>query len=275
MLAHKPIDPDITNINLADILHLGFDIENPRKNKNPSNYNLYLKLYPFPSELDNTETINQFIDRYKSDLFPDAQYLKTYVFQKKNIIIKFAEIDKKNTVFTRDHHMERFLVTDTPGYAVYFNNHIPFYSLYLVTKGAKPHFSSNEDKANFSTQGVSAFYRELLNSYRHNLQELKGVDKKYYYFTDVKNLDKTRKLVLLILPKQPLEFKNWRDLPMPQDPNNIFLTSLLLIYHTEYNLKSGALPTKIPQIDSPNFKKLFVKNNTKVLEIASVVYLDR
>lgn len=293
---YKPnYKPDISNINLANFLKLGFDIPNPGETrdqelyeylkmtmfqgmanpKDPHNYNLYLKLYKFPTRLDNTETIKQFINEYKIDTLPTAQYLETYIQQKKNLQIKLAVINKSNYIFTKDHNMPKLHASSIPAYLPYFNSHIPFYSLYLVTKETKPHFSSDDEKANFSTHGITSFYNELLKTYRQKLQELNGIDNKYYYFIDKKDFKNTKKLVVLSFPKEFLVFENWRDLPMPQDPKNIYLTGLLLIYHTEYSLKTNSIPTQIPLINSARFQNLFAKINTKVLEIGSVVYLNK
>lgn len=263
---------DITNINLADFLNLGFDVPNPG---NPKNYNLYLKLYKYPSLLDHKQITTKFTKDFAINTLPRANYIEKYLTSRNNLQVKYALIDKSNATFNGKHPIPQFKINYSSDFITYFNNHIPFYSLYLISNQAKQKFTSEDDMANFSTLGVTDFYHELLNGYRKNLMELSGDDNKYYYFTDKNTTSTAKTLVVLKVPKAPLEFKNWHDLPMPQDPKNIFLTSLLLVYHTEYSSKDNVVPEKIPPINSAEFQKLFTKIDTKVLEIGSVVYLNK
>jgi hypothetical protein len=263
---------DITNINLADFLNLGFDVQNT---EDPKNYNLYLKLYKFPVLLNHMQTIAEFTKDFAIDKLPQANYIEKYITNRNNLQIKYALIDKSNAIFNEKNPIPQFKINYNNDFITYFNSHIPFYSLYLVPNQVKPKFTSEDDIANFSTLGVTGFYHELLNGYRKNLMELSGDDNKYYYFTDKNTASNAKILVVLKVPKTPLEFKNWRDLPMPQNPKSIFLTSLLLVYHTEYSVKDSTLPEKIPPINSPAFQNLFAKTGTKVLEVGSVVYLNK
>ena len=261
--------PDIDNINLAKFLALGFDVPKPQK---PETYNFYLKLYEFPQSMQSRDIIAKFFADYQLDKIPDFDKLQSYAANKNNLLIKQGYIEKTQNKFTAKNPIPALLIAKDATFTNYFIDHIPFYSLYL-TPTKKTNTSSPDLAAKNSTSGVINFYQNLLASYRINLQEIQGSDQNYFYFTQ-KNLDpKTQKITILKVPKQILIFANWRELPMPQDPKNIFLTSLLLVYKTDYELKPGATsPTIIPTINSKAFNNIFGNGKTQILEVGSVVY---
>lgn len=259
---------DVNNINLANFLKLGFDVPNP---ENANDYNFYIKFYKFPKALTSKNIIKDFITFYQIQLSPHAKELIKYTNNKNNLIIKYCHEAKSAEKFTTDNPIPKFEFANNKYFNNYFANHVPFYTLYLLPT-TKITNNSLDEQIKISSEGVKAFYNEILPAYKKNLLQLFGADDKYYYFLAKKDADQ---IVVIKLPKEILFFNNWRDLPMPQDPKRIFVTSLLLIYSTDYTLKNSVtMPKSIPTIDSDEFNTLFTKNKTKVFEVSSVVHLN-
>ena len=102
-----------------------------------------------------------------------------------------------------------------------------------------------------------------------------GDDKHYYYGYKTPNGPRSV-LSVIKIPRKPLVFENWREMPMPQDPAGIFLSGLLLMYRYDYAKNEGAILTdSIPVFGSTEFKEQFTKVNDHVLEIASVVKIKK
>ncbi|MBL7671293.1 MAG: hypothetical protein JNM39_12480 [Bdellovibrionaceae bacterium] len=85
----------------------------------------------------------------------------------------------------------------------------------------------------------------------------------------VKNFSQVCGLTIYEVPKIPMIFSNYRELPMPQDPMNIFLSGLLLIKVTDYSVKNlvydlGKLKTQ--QLKFEEFKPMF----SQIMEVGSV-----
>lgn len=259
---------DVNNINLANFLNLGFDVPNP---ESANDYNFYIKFYKFPTNLNSKNIINDFLANFRMDLSPSAKEISQYINNKNNLIIKKCMEAKSNEKFTFNNPIPKFAYANNKYFNNYFANHVPFYTLYLLPTTKITNNTLDEQIKN-SSDGVKTFYNEILPAYKKNLPQLPGADNRYYYFLAKKN---AHKITIIKLPQEILFFKNWRDLPMPQDPKRIFVTSLLLIYSTDYSLKNinTTIPQTIPTIDADEFNNLFTKNKTKVFEVSSIVHL--
>ena len=266
--------PDISNINLANFLSLGFDVPAP---KNSWEYNFYLKLYVFPDKVGSENITNNCIVDFGLNVSPYYNILKSYFNDRNNLIVKFAVIGKNNENFTKENPFPQFESTDTPEFQKYFENHVPFYSLYLTPSSEKKEHQSEAVAVNSSMEGVAAFHNELIAGYKKNFRELGGgKDSENYYFLNENYKNKGNSIVVIQIPKKFMSFDNWKELPMPQDPKNVFLTSLLLVYSTEYILKDNVSyrhNSNIPKVRTEEFNKTFRKGKAKVLEVASVINL--
>jgi len=270
----KPYLPDIVNINLANFLKLGFQVPAPT----PTNqYNVFLKLYEFPQTFNAANTTTPLLKAFYFNKLKTGKALLKYASNSKNDVVKFTYIDKSNTPFTQEHPFPFFQIKTNANFQNIFNEHLPFASLYVAPLD-NPHGKMTPDaQAAQSTQGLLNFYKEILKVYRSNLIEIYGEDGQYWYFID-KNNATEKTITLLKLPKKPLIFDNWRDLPMPHDLKRFFLSGLLLIYKTTYQVvpEHFELNTKpLPRVDSTKFNQMFINPNTQVMEVGSIVYFKK
>ena len=261
---------DVNNINLVELLNLGFDI--PTTNK-PEENNFYIKLYNLPGNISNKLISKKLANDFALSFGYDFSDLNSFVSKRQNVVVKFSHIAPQNSVFTKKKPIPQFLTSNNADFSNYFLDHIPFYSIYLVPtqKTLKTSASAN-DVAKWSTGGVKDFQAELISYYKRNFCEFKGNDKKYYYFW-ISRVD-NEKIVIVKIPKEILVFDNWRDLPMPQNPKKIFLSSSLLISSFEYQPKNGKIPAMIPSLNSEEFNNVFSLKKTTIFEVASVTRLN-
>jgi len=265
--------PDITNINLANILKLGFPFDVPA---HPEQYNFYLKLFQFPKKIDPAKTTGPILKFFLLDQLDEGDTLRVYASKQSNILVKLGFSAPTSTIFSPEHPYPQFLINPTDPHAQSeFNYSIPFFSLYVKNHEKTPAFATVDDKAAWTTQAVLSFQKELLNIYQHKLTSFQGKDSEsYYYFIDEQSPTYPNHLVVIKMAQQPLIFKNWRELPMPQDEQKIFVTSLLLTYRSVYTLKNPMIRIKaIPAIETPAFNKLYKPLRTQVFELSSIVYL--
>lgn len=226
--------PDIDNINLADIKGLGFNLPD---RADARSYKLYLKLYNFPVMLRPRATAIPIIREFHLDKVTGGKDIMRFAGVRENLAVKYAFIDKADRQFTAENPFPPLTVSGGGEFAAKFNDAVLFCSLYLNPEG-KPEGKSADELASASAQGVVAFHRNLLLYYRTALKPANGPDSdKYEYFNagDGKSV--------LKIPKTPLVFSNWRDLPMPSNPNKHFLSGLLLIYL----MRSDAAGVLVPQ----------------------------
>jgi len=264
----KTYEPDITNINLAAFLKLGFDVPRP---KNPKDYNLFLKLYHFPSVFQVTKTTYPLLKKFG---LLKINTLKNYLSHPENVYIKVIYIAKSNTQFSKNNPYPGLTInTAQPNIQQVFNQNIPFLTLDIQSTQKAPIFHSQDAKARWTAQAVVYFHHDLIRSYQKTMVPIKCTDSKYDCFIQKSQPDR---LVILAVPKKPIIFNNWRGLPMPQDPQHIFLSGLLLVSRTVYkaSLIDHSRTTRLPPINSPSFKAHFHPFKTTLLEVGSVVVLS-
>lgn len=214
--------PDIDNIILSDIKGLGFTL--PDRNK-PEKYKLYLKLFNFPQNLKSVSICPEILNAYHiADMPGSGSKLIKYTSDNKNVAVKFGFIDASDRIFTEKNPYPELLSGKDSEFCNIFLKNTPFFSLYL-NPGRTVKTSDNDELARNSARGVVEFHKELIDHYNKTLIPVNGKkEDKYYSFRDEKNKFTIR------IPKEPMVFKNWRELPMPTNPGHHFLSGLLLIY---------------------------------------------
>lgn len=216
--------PDIDNINLGGIKSLGFTLPDRPA---PDKYKLYLKLFNFPLQLDARAISLLVLRNYHMDSMPGGGDILAYASQNKNLAVKYGHIDLADRKFSPSEPFPEFSVARGQGYAAGFIKNTLFFSLYLTPD--KPGNGVTEDEiARQSVQGVLDFHKALVAHYNRILKVIDGPQPdKYYYYRDVSPR------VTIRVPKEPMIFPNWRDLPMPTNPRKHFLTGLLLVYRSQ------------------------------------------
>jgi hypothetical protein len=217
--------PDIDNIQLAAIQGLGFYL--PAREE-PAAYKLYLKLFTFPACLRPEASAGLALQAFALSQLADGDKIKTFVSKADNLAVKFGYIEKAERSFTATNPFPRLLVDEGDTFAKNFNEHVLFYSLYVTPKPIATLFSSTDEQALFSAQGVVAFHQEVVALYQRIFEATSGAQSgQFFYFRD------RQSQAMYKVPKNPMVFANWRDLPMPSDPQHHFLSGLLLIYREE------------------------------------------
>jgi hypothetical protein len=217
--------PDIDNINLAEIQKLGFTLPG---REGAERYKLYLKLFAFPAGLDAGPLCEGILRAHHiSDLPGGGPELVRFMSDRGNVAVKFGHIDGAGRVFSEASPFPPFTAGGGSAFASTLARYTPFYSLYVTPdRPAQP--GSDDELARRSAGGVVAFHRELLAHYRKTLQEVSGPGTdRYHFFRD------DRQKITLRVPRSPLVFDNWRNLPMPTDRKRHFLSGLLLIYRSQ------------------------------------------
>ncbi len=267
---------DITNIQLSGILGLGFPL--PTR-ADAEKYNCYLKLYHYPQCLNAKASADRVMNDYVLDKIPGADVLRKYIENPSNVYIKHAVIEESARAFGEaDPFPSLKIPKSTAVYKgcsipnqVLFDASIPFLSLYLEPTSAKPIGSSPAMQAQWSVQGMLAFYPQLLKTYRENLIEVTGPDSNSYYFIkpnyQVPQSAQMSQFTVLRVPKQPMVFSNFADLPMPQKPGKIFLTGLLLVYKTDYTSPEPWLKL----VSQETWIHSAIPTSSQILEVGAVV----
>ncbi|HNY12907.1 MAG TPA: hypothetical protein PKK26_15065 [Candidatus Wallbacteria bacterium] len=272
----KPYLPDITNIALDGFIGMGFPVPAPA---DKGKYNLFIKLFTFPAAFKPEKSSLPIIEGYMLDKLESGKNIVEYASAGKNLAVKFCYVAKSDTVFSPENPFPSFIVK-TAGESVQqiFNENTIYSSLYITPNAPAGEKSNDNELAKFSAGGVLAFHGELVKMYGEKLIHLgapTGEDKHYFY--GIRNASGGRQALTVVkVPKRPLVFENWRELPMPHDPAKIFLSGLLLLHKYDYALKDGVKDADvIAAVDSPEFNARFEKISAHVLEIASVVKLKK
>ncbi len=272
------LKPDITNISLVGILGLGFPLPTtPEKEK----YNCYLKLHEYPQYLNAKASSDHVMADYLLDKAPGADILRHNINNPENINIKQIVIAESGRKYgENDPFPYLVLPKETISFSQYsvpvqtiFDSSIPFLSLYLLPSTPKPIHATPEDQANWSVKGMVSFYSQLLTVYQQNLIEISGADSNFYYFAQPQYLipksSQISQFKVLRLPKQPMIFNNFFDLPMPHG-SNFFLSGLLLVYKTDYT----SIQPWQELLQKPNWQEFSTATSTQILEIGSVVEVE-
>ncbi len=276
----NPDAPDITNIALNNILGLGFPLPTEEK---PEEYKFYLKFYDFPESIDPAITAERVVSPYLLHSMKSAATIYSYIKSRHNLYVKKGYIAPADTKFSKENPFPAFEVPKEPVKTEMatippqplFDSCIPFSSIYISTRGSIPDNLKEEEKAAWTSKGLIGFHKELLDIYRKNFIEVKGAEPdKYYYFMElsyqIPQKDEAPAVTVFKLPKQPMLFPNYKELPMPHDPERIFLTGLLIVYRNRYVRAVTKEPVTDMIVDSREFKRDYMPLTADLLEVVSV-----
>ncbi|MBC7792177.1 MAG: hypothetical protein H7Z43_00585 [Clostridia bacterium] len=237
-LANVPgYQPDITNIIYRDFRQLGMPV--PAR-ANEDQLKLYLKLLNWPAGLDSEISARKTFAPFLMFDIPGGEALEAFIAKPGNVILKLAVIDTINRAFTADRPLKATISKSRGAIEAM----MPFSTIYV-----KPVQSvtakTDSERARASTAGVIAVHRALLAAYEETFTKF-GEDSTTVYFAELRHAKSESAITgarVFAIARQPLVFDTFRDLPMPQDPKNVFLSALLLVKLTDY-----AAPTPVTQV---------------------------
>lgn len=272
--------PDITNIQYSGIYNLGFPL--PAR-KDAKDLKLFLKLYDFPSHLDAAFSARRIFDMFLLFGVTDGLQLYDFVKKRENVLLKFATIDRGNRAFTQKSPVRR---PQFPAPALseanrkvspqeYFEEQVIFSSVYIRPEGLIAAENDNE-QARKTAEAVRAFHKSLVELYDKTLARIDGAkkDNKIYFLSTRKCVNDSKSLCglkVFEVPKEPLVFENYHDLPMPHDPKRMYLTGLLLVKLVDYGVVKATAANSTIVPGSKEFETAFKPNYAHMLEVGSVV----
>jgi hypothetical protein len=272
--------PDITNIVLKNILALGFPL--PQKD-NAGDLTLYLKFFEYPQTLNQITSTDKILGSLLVFKTLNGVTLKNYLKTKSNVQIKMAHIEKTGFEYGASHPYpplrvaKQNLTIPSDGTKVtpqkYFDDNTPFSSLYVKPVKPMPVGISRDEQAQRSTEGVIAFHKEILNIYAVNMRKIAGPEKdKYFYFIDERMNGRNRKttdFAIIKVPKEPIIIAGYNEADMPQNPEKIKLSGLLLVYRDTWAAKHSIDFRQIK--NAGDAVKFASKTSSHVFEVGSVV----
>jgi N-acetylneuraminic acid mutarotase len=262
--------PDISNITLKGVCDLGFPL--PRKKK-ADLLAFYLKFYHYPA------TCNAFLSAAKVALplqlfsLSEGGALQEYLKKPGHVLVKKGFIGPIGRAFTAQSPFPPFALSRRGAMSgqEYLDNHIPFASLYVTAGpyGLPVSVNKGDDarEARGSAAGVLKIHEELRHLYHATFREMKDLSKtEPFTFIDDSQKDyvigEPQQVRCLRLPRAPMVFETFRNLPMPQDPR-MYLTGLLLIHHDTFTLQGEIREALVCSKMAPGFSQVF--------EIGSVI----
>lgn len=274
----RPYLPDVTNIWLKGLKDLDFPVPE-RVNEEKSRF--YLKFYQFPLSIDPQITMHRTLNDFLLFKMSGQDDIYAYVAKRENLWIKKGHIAADAFPFSRNQEFPPLRVSiDSQKYhssQELFDRALPFSSLYVKPSGSPPPHLTRDETAAWSTEGLIAFHRELQLLYEKNFIEIRGMDEEQYrYFASVaygiQRPGASRELTVIRLPRRPMIFANYADLPMPQDPDRVFLSGLVLVHKSTYASRNamGVLSGTIAA-DGKEFQAANTETAAHMLEIGSVV----
>lgn len=190
--------PDITNIPLSGLQGLGFPVAGT-----PEGKTFYLKFFRFPEGLDPARSARLVLEPTLAFQMGEGEELRRFVDGGGHVVVKKGVVERTGYRYSE---ADPYPPLRT-GTQEQLDESVVFSSLYVQP----------EDPAKGSAGGVLAFHQELLELYRAS-------------FGAPEDLGKQWRFGHLRVPKEPMVFANYLDLPMPQDPQRVFLSGLLLVY---------------------------------------------
>lgn len=271
--------PDINNIMLRDILALGFPFPS---RPDVVRFKLYLKLYEYPSTLSALLSSHRVLDGLGVLQTGNGSNLERYLAEPGRVVVKKAVIDAVQGAFDALHPYPGFRVLRAPtmlGGTVcspqeFFDAHVPFSSLYVKPLQSPPADLPAPDRASLSAQGVNRCREELVEILGRSYSAaprpvgVPEANTRAPWFLDDSSCDlhlRTECPVRLVRLSDSMVFRNFTGLPMPQDPENLFLSGLLLVFVDDYRTDPSALRQSQP----PRMRHV----KAHVLEIGSVLRL--
>ncbi|MDQ7827142.1 MAG: hypothetical protein RDV48_30370 [Candidatus Eremiobacteraeota bacterium] len=274
---NPPFMPDITNINLKSIRALGFPLT-PR----PDPAKFYLKFYEYPMPLDHSLSVRKIAAPLGIFSMARGGDLQHFITEKKHVVVKKGFIAPPSRKFSpRDPYPPlRYAVNPLKagGKTIepqdYFDSAIPFSSLYVTPGEGEKAPAGRNEAAKWSAGGVLAFHGEIIALLEQTFTAAAGPEpSKFHYFIDAEegtaSIDTPRTVTVIRVPREPMVFSNWKTLPMPQDPEHVFLSGLLLVFIDRYTVKE--LESAMGKDSLMHIIKSGKKIYSHVFEVGSVV----
>ncbi len=260
--------PDIGNIVYKNICGLGFSLP---VRENASSLKLYLKIYAWPATLDPVRSSYKIFNDFLLYALPGGERLYASAKNRANTFVKYASIDSADREFSLK---KSFEAPEVPSQWE-FDCHTPFSSIY-VKPNNESHKKSEIAQAKASAGGVIEFHAAISDLYEKSLRLLQVANGKKY-FADFRLCPEKPEKICVVriyeIPIEPLVFSNYRDLPMPQDADKIFLSGLLLVKLTDY---AAVLPFPLKEMTNvypgtKTFESGFHALWSHMLEVGSVL----
>jgi hypothetical protein len=273
----RPYLPDITNIMLKGLNDFEFPVPvagNDDKRK------FYLKFYRFPASLDPQVTMHRVLNDFLLFRMHGKEDIYSYVADRANVLIKKGFIAADTFKFSQAVAFPplRVAAGGAKSPQMSFDKAIPFSSLYVKPAENPGRQLTRDQKAAWSTRGLVEFHRELQLVYQTNYTEVAGVeaDKFRYFACTAYGGQQPVALTVIRMPRKPMIFGNYENLPMPHDPDRVFLTGLVLVHKYTYASKNPAeVISGAVKVGSEGFAADNAETSAHVLEIGSVVIFPR
>jgi len=267
--------PDISNIGYDGLLKLGFPLPEIEK---PEDHRFLIKLFTFPSRLNPSLSAHRALDPFHLELIQGGKELIAFSDSREHLAVKFSVVDQRtHGDYTKELPLPTFSLPREQRLAQSdFDSNIPFTSIYLNPNLKANHRLTVVEQAKSSAQGVVAFHHDLLQAYRSSLIELLQT-KDRFVFAELRRCVASQIEIcgvhLIEIQKDPFVFQNFKDLPMPHDPNKVFLSGLLLVKTTELGVRPGSDLEKVDQSSLDSLLKKARILSSQVLEVGSVLDL--
>ncbi len=231
-LLSAPWKADITNIALSGLQDLGF----PIRQAAPEGLNFYLKFFECPAGVDPLVSARRALSPLLVPQMAGFSQIQEVLARPGGVVIKKGVVAPAGDPFSPEHPFPPCLVPTGAAGQEEFDLRTPFTSLYVQGDGSSPRTLAGTP-AEGSADGVLAFHAELLELLAATWAEVEGPDpSRFRTFQDRSQPGRT---VLVRVPLAPLVFQDFRSLPMPEDPERVFLTGLLLVYRDVYAGEPG------------------------------------
>ncbi len=263
--------PDIDNIVYSNLLSMGFPLPEIR---NADSLKLYLKMYAWPAKLNSARSACRIFDAFLLDKIRGGRRLYASARNAADVYVKYALVDAAERSFSDE---SPFTAPAVPTQWE-FDADLPFSSIY-VTPEKVAYSGTESDRAQASARGVIAFHADLEKVYSRSLRLLAADGEKKYY-ADLRGVNNDAGLISAVriyeVPLKPLVFANYRELPMPQNAEKVFLSGLLLVKLSDYTAISPVSEKELAGMlpGSVEFESRFNRVWSHMLEIGSVFVTD-
>ncbi len=263
--------PDIDNIVYSNLLAMGFPIP---EIMNADSQKLYLKMYAWPGKLNSARSMCRIFDAFLLDRIRGGRRLYVSARNAADVFVKYALADVAERSFSEE---SPFTAPAVPT-QLEFDSHLPFSSIY-VTPEKVACSGTESDRARASARGVTAFHTNLDKVYSRSLRLLAADSEKKYY-ADLRDAHDGAGLISAVriyeVPVKPLVFANYRELPMPQNAEKVFLSGLLLVKLTDYQAIAPVSEKEFAKMlpGSVEFESRFSRTWSHMLEVGSVFVAD-
>ena len=245
---------DIDNIRLDAFRSLGFAVPaQPEEAK----WKVNLKFFRYPAGGDPGVSSRRSLGSFLGFDTDSSGQLETALQKSENVLVKRVAIELADRPYGPQHPFPPTRISAQPQSAL--DEHTPFCSLYLKQEANRPPMA-----------GIQEFRNQLEMLCNSALTPLSGPQPdRFAYFLDDSELESLRgepEVTVFRLPHQAMDLTNFSQLPMPQDPQHLFLRGLLLVYKDVYRLR--AVPETIT-LDS--LEKLAISKHSQILEVGTTL----